>query len=208
MRIWRLVSQEHDRRAPGWHKVRRLQLRHDSFHDFCAVATGRTLRRPPRSAASAHERARLHAQARAGRNLLVHRIERRGLFRIQAADSRCPYLPVGTGQEFQRRRCAGHQGNREDHQPRREGRGVLDQVEIRCPARAQSRERVRAFRVHQRRHQQHEPRTSTQGRARAGHASRSGCGDHQAAFFGTRPCGRAHAQPHAKRLPTSNCWAR
>jgi adenylosuccinate lyase len=32
-----------------------------------------------------------------------------------------------------RSRCRRHQGHREDHQPRREGRGVLDQVQVRRP---------------------------------------------------------------------------
>ena len=59
---------------------------------------------------------------------LVHRPERCRLRRVQAAEPRRAHLPAGPGEEFLRSRCPGHQGDREDHQPRREGGGVLDQV--------------------------------------------------------------------------------
>ena len=51
-----------------------------------------------------------------------------GSCRVQAAVARRTHLPPGPGEKLQRGRWPGHQGHREDHQPRRESRGVLDQV--------------------------------------------------------------------------------
>jgi adenylosuccinate lyase len=58
--------------------------------------------------------------------------------------------------------------------------------------------RVRALRLHQRGHQQHQPRADAEGRARAGAAA--GAGPHRgpAAHDGARPRSGAHAQPHAR----------
>src|SRR3954464_12410047 len=52
---------------------------HDALHLIGPVAIGRPLRESAGAAAPPDERARLHAQARAGRDLLVHRPVRRRL---------------------------------------------------------------------------------------------------------------------------------
>jgi adenylosuccinate lyase len=54
------------------------------------------------------------------------------------------------------------------------------------------------FRLHQRRHQQHQPRAAAQGRARRGAAARAGRGDRQAARDGPPVRRGAHAQPHPR----------
>ena len=60
--------------SPAYNGLTPYNSRHMTLStDFRAVAAGRPLRRPPGAAAPAHERAGLHAPARAGRDLLVHR---------------------------------------------------------------------------------------------------------------------------------------
>ena len=61
-----------------------------------------------------------------------------------------------------RRRRARDQGHRAHHQPRRQGGRVLAEVALRRPCRAGRRRRVRALRLHQRGHQQHQPRADAE----------------------------------------------
>ncbi len=74
-------------------------------------------------------------------------------------------------------RCAGHQGHRAHHQPRRQGGRVLAQGLLRARRRARRRaarrRRIRPLRLHQRGHQQHQPRADAEGGARRGAAARA-----------------------------------
>ena len=93
---------------------------------------------------------------------------------------------LGLVTQFLRGRRGRDQGDREDHQPRREGGRVLDQVEVRGAARAAGRRRVRALRLHQRGHQQHQPCAADQGGAREGDAAGARRPDRHAARDGAR----------------------
>ena len=101
------------------------------------------------------------------------------------------------------------------HQPRRQGGRVLAQGALRRPGRAAGRRRVRALRLHQRGHQQHQPRADAEGGARRGaaagagrlvaklramaHAARRAC--RCSAARTARPRAR---RPSARRSPTSS----
>jgi adenylosuccinate lyase len=87
-----------------------------------------------RGPAPADERAGLHAPASAGRGGWFIALSDAGFaeFKPLTPGGARKYLlglvPLLGG------RCTGHQGHREDHQPRREGGRVLDQVQVRSPA--------------------------------------------------------------------------
>ena len=129
---------------------------------------------------------------------MVHRAVRCRAGRVQAAGQGRARQVAPPGCRLLRGRRTGHQGHRKDHQPRRQGGRVLDQGRLRGRCRAVGGRRVRAFRVHQRGHQQHQPRADAEKRACRGHAADPGCPDRQAAQHG--PCAGcgANAQPNPR----------
>ena len=129
---------------------------------------------------------------------MVHRAVRRRTARVRAADSGQPFAAARAGERLFRSRCAGHQGHRAHHQPRCEGRGVLAQGAVRRHARVARGQRVRALRVHQRGHQQHQPRADAASRARRGDAARARPHHRVDDGAGARPGRSAHAQPHPR----------
>ena len=123
------------------------------------------------------------APPRAGRGRVVHRAVGRRLREFKPLSEAARGLLRGLVTALLGSRCAGDQGHREDHQPRREGGRVLAEVALRRPRRADGGRRVRALRLHQRGHQQHQPRADAEG----ARATRCCC---RRSIASSRPCAR------------------
>ena len=115
-----------------------------------------------------------------------------------AAEPRSAHLLAGVGEEFLGSRRAGDRGHRENHQPRRQGGGVLDQVEVRGPPRTRRRPANSCtLPAPARTSTTPATRCSCKWAARAGAAAGAGHGDRCCARWHT-PCRGAHAQPHPR----------
>ena len=80
-------------------------------------------------------------------------------------------VPEPPGRRLLGRRRRGDQGDRAAHQPRRQGGRVLAGRALRRRAVARRRDRLHPLRVHQRGHQQHQPRADARGGAARGPAA-------------------------------------
>ena len=172
-------------------------------------------------AAPADERAGLHAPARAGRGGLVHRaVATAGFAEFKPLTPGARKYLLGLVKNFSEADAVAIKEIEKttNHDVKAVEYWIKSQV--RGPARAAGGRRVRALRLHQRGHQQHQPRAADQGGARPGAAARARRPDRHAARHGARAsptcrCWRARtarppARPRsARRSPTSWCaWPR
>ncbi len=170
---------------------------HEPAHAFRPVAAGRPLRQSPECAATPAVRAGPDAAPGAGRGRVVRGPVGRRFCRIHATVRSVARAAAQPGAAFRRTGCPGHQGHREDHQPRRQGSGDVDQGPHQRPSRTGACRRIRALCLHQRRHQQHQPRPDAAGHPHPGLVARTGQAAGHARPDGPRPGWAAHVEPHA-----------
>ena len=178
-----------------------------------ALAARRPLRRQTRAAAPAAVRIRPDAPARAGRGGVVHRPLGRRLRRVQ---------PLSEAARGLLRSLVANASPRPTRRPSRTSsapptttsrRWSTGSRPVREPARAEGGRRVRALRLHQRGHQQHQPCADAQGGARevllpaldriVDKRSRDGARSSPTCRCSAAPTARPPAPPRwARRSPT------